>query len=117
MAAGMHMGGPMKIRCLLVLLFSATLVSTSFGEDVESRLKTLEDTTKAQQQKIEEQQRLIDELKSSLGGASAPGAVDTTSLPMPSEACANRHPGTRGFDCQDDRHLRRFRHDQSVSFH
>ena len=35
----------MKIRCLLVLLFSATLVSSSFGEDVESRLKTLEDTT------------------------------------------------------------------------
>jgi hypothetical protein len=34
MAAGLHLGGPMKIRCLLALLFSATLVSTSFGEDV-----------------------------------------------------------------------------------
>ena len=33
----------MKIRYLLVLLFSATLVSSSFGEDVESRMKTLED--------------------------------------------------------------------------
>ena len=35
----------MKIRCLLVFLFSATLVSSSFGEDVASRLKTPEGTT------------------------------------------------------------------------
>ena len=57
----------MKIwrRLVLVPSLVLTLASPSFGQDVESRLKTLEDTTKAQQQKIEEQQRLIDELKSS----------------------------------------------------
>jgi hypothetical protein len=48
-------------------------------------LKTLEDTTKAQQQKIEEQQRLIDELKSSLGGASAPAAAETIARPTPGD--------------------------------
>ena len=57
----------MKIwrRLVLVPSLVLTLASPSFGQDVESRLKALEDTTRAQQQKIEEQQRLIDELKSS----------------------------------------------------
>jgi hypothetical protein len=96
MAACMHMGESMKIRCLLVLLFSASLVSSSFGEDVESRLKTLEDTTKAQQQKIEEQQRLIDELKTSLGGPSAPSAAETTALPTPSKPVQTATPGQEG---------------------
>lgn len=63
MAACAHMGGPMKIRCLLVLLFSATLVSSSFGEDVDSRLKALEDRSAGQEKKIEEQQKTIDSLK------------------------------------------------------
>ena len=74
----------MKIwrRLVLVPSLVLTLASPSFGQDVESRLKTLEDTTRAQQQKIEEQQRLIDELKSSpLGGASAPGAAGTAARP------------------------------------
>lgn len=53
----------MKIRCLLVLLFSATLVSSSFGEDVESRLNALEDHSTGQEKKIEEQQSTIDSLK------------------------------------------------------
>ncbi len=53
----------MKIRCLLVLLFSATLVSSSFGEDVDSRLKALEDRSAGQEKKIEEQQKTIDSLK------------------------------------------------------
>jgi len=78
----------MKIwrRLVLVPSLFLTMASPSFGQDVESRLKTLEDTTKAQQQKIEEQQRLIDELKSSLGGAAAPGAADTVARPTPGEA-------------------------------
>jgi hypothetical protein len=77
----------MKIRRVFVLVpaLFLTLASQSFGQDVQSRLKTLEDTAKAQQQKIEEQQRLIDELKSSLGGASAPGAAETVARPTPAE--------------------------------
>jgi len=77
----------MKIWSRLVLVPSLvlTLASPSFGQDVESRLKRLEDTTKEQQQKIEEQQRLIDGFKSSPDGASAPGAAETTARPTPSE--------------------------------
>ena len=77
----------MKIWHALVFVPSLllTLASPSFGQDVESRLKTLEDTTKAQQQKIEEQQRLIDDLKSSLGEANAPGAAGTITPPTPVE--------------------------------
>lgn len=77
----------MKIRRVFVLVpaLFLPLASQSFGQDVQSRLKTLEDTAKAQQQKIEEQQRLIDELKSSLGGASAPGVAETVARPTPAE--------------------------------
>ena len=77
----------MKIwrRLVLVPSLFCALASPSFGQDVESRLKTLEDTTKAQQQKIEEQQRLIDDLKSSSGEASAPGAAGTAARPTPGE--------------------------------
>ena len=88
----------MKIwrRFVLVPSLLLTLASPSFGEDVESRLKTLEDTTKAQQQKIEEQQRLIDELKSSLGGASAPVAAGTAERSTPSETRQAAVPGQEG---------------------
>ena len=54
----------MKIRWLLVLLFSATLVSTSLGEDVDSRLNALEDRSSVQQSIIEEQQKTIESLLS-----------------------------------------------------
>ena len=64
MAACTHMGGPMKIRCLLGLLFLATLVSSSFGEDAESRLKALEDRSSVQERIIEEQQKTIKSLLS-----------------------------------------------------
>ena len=88
----------MKIwrRLVLVPSLVLTLASPSFGQDVESRLKTLEDTTKAQQQKIEEQQRLIDELKSSLNGAVAPGAAGTAARPTPSEPGQAAGPGQEG---------------------
>jgi hypothetical protein len=89
----------MKIwrRLVLVPSLLLTLASPSFGQDVESRLKTLEDTTKAQQQKIEEQQHLIDELKSSLlGGASAPGAAETAARPAPGEPAQAGGPGQEG---------------------
>jgi hypothetical protein len=60
-------------------------------------LKALEDTTKAQQEKIEEQQRLIDELKSSpLGGASAPGAAETAARPVSSEPGQAAVPAQEG---------------------
>ena len=88
----------MKIwrRFVLVPSLVLTLASPSFGQDVESRLKSLEDTTKAQQQKIEEQQRLIDELKSSPGGASAPGTSGTAAHPAPAEPGQTIVPGQEG---------------------
>ena len=89
----------MKIwrRIAIVPFLLLTLASQSFGQDIESRLKTLEDTTKAQQQKIEEQQRIIDELKSSLGGASAPGGAGTAATPapgVPAQAAVPEQEGT-----------------------
>ena len=72
------------------------LASPSFGQDVESRLKTLEDITKAQQQKIEEQQRLIVDLKSSSGEASAPDAAGTAARPTPGEPGQAATPGQEG---------------------
>ena len=88
----------MKIwrRLVLVPSLVLTLASPSFGQDVESRLKTLEDTTRAQQQKIEEQQRINDELKSSLNGAVAPGAAGTAARPTPSESGQAAGPGQEG---------------------
>jgi len=60
-------------------------------------LKTLEDTTKAQQQKIEDQQHLIDELKSSpLGEASAPGGAETAARPTPGESGQAAVPAQEG---------------------
>ena len=53
----------MKTRCLFALLLSITLVSSVFGEDVDSRLKALEDRSAGQEKKIEEQQKTIDSLK------------------------------------------------------
>jgi hypothetical protein len=64
MAAGLHLGGTMKIRFLLVLLFSAMLVSTSLGEDVDSRLNALEDRSSVQESIIEDQQKTIESLLS-----------------------------------------------------
>jgi len=60
-------------------------------------LKALEDTTKAQRGKIEEQQRRIDELKSSPpGGASAPGAAGTAERPTPGEPRQAAGPAQEG---------------------
>ena len=89
----------MKIwrRLVLVPSLVLTLVSPTFGQEVESRLKALEDTTKAQQEKIEEQQRLIDELKSSPpGGASAPGAAGGAARPTPGEPAQAAPPAQEG---------------------
>jgi hypothetical protein len=88
----------MKILRRLVLVPSLvlTLVSPTFGQEVESRLKALEETTKAQQEKIEEQQRLIDELKSSLGGGNAPTAAGTVAPPTPVVPGQTATPGPEG---------------------
>jgi hypothetical protein len=56
----------------------------------------LEDTTKVQQQKIEEQQRLIDELNASLGGASTPDTAETAARPTPGEPAQVAGPGQEG---------------------
>jgi hypothetical protein len=89
----------MKIWSRLVLVPSLvlTFASPSFGQEVESRLKALEDATKAQQEKIEEQQRLIDELKSSPpGGSGAPGAAGTAARPTPGEPAQAPPPAQEG---------------------
>lgn len=72
------------MRCFSVLLLSMTLVSSAFGEDVESRMKTLEDIGRGQEKKIEEQQMQIDELKEALG-ASKPEGVPKTWESAPSQ--------------------------------
>ena len=42
----------MKTRCLFALLLSITLVSSVFGEDVDSRLKALEDRSAGQESNV-----------------------------------------------------------------
>jgi hypothetical protein len=59
----------MKMRCRLVLLLSVTLVSSAFGEDVDSRLRVLEDRSAGQEKEIEEQRQLIQELSDALGAS------------------------------------------------
>ncbi|MGA8752738.1 hypothetical protein [Candidatus Deferrimicrobium sp.] len=83
-------------RLALVPSLFCALASPSFGQDVESRLKTLEDTVRAQQQKIEEQQRLIGDLKSSPGEASAPGAAGTAARPTPGDSGQAATPRPEG---------------------
>jgi hypothetical protein len=56
----------MKMRWIIAALLSVTLASSVFGQDVETRMKDLEDTSRSQQKKIEEQQKQIDELKDAL---------------------------------------------------
>src|SRR3972149_6745253 len=59
-----HIGGTMRIKTLICLLLLLAPVSQSFGgDDLEQRLKTLEDASKTQSKTIEEQQRVIDEMK------------------------------------------------------
>ena len=54
----------MRIKTLICLLLLLAPVSQSFGgDDLEQRLKTLEDASKTQSKTIEEQQRVIDEMK------------------------------------------------------
>ncbi|MEK6599052.1 MAG: TonB-dependent receptor [Deltaproteobacteria bacterium] len=54
------------MRIFLCLLFLLIPFSKSFGaDDIEQRVKTLEDFSKTQQKTIEEQQGVIDELKKS----------------------------------------------------
>lgn len=54
----------MKIKTLFCLLFLLSHVSKSFGSDeLEQRLKTIEDASKIQSETIEKQQRVIDEMK------------------------------------------------------
>ena len=89
----------MKIwrRLVLVPSLVLTFASPSFGQDVESRLKALEETTKAQQEKIEEQQRLIDELKSSpLGERALQAQPGGATRPVPGEPEQAGGPGQEG---------------------
>lgn len=50
-------------EALITLLCVFTLSSQAMGSDLESRIQALEDTLKRQQQTIEEQQKIINELK------------------------------------------------------
>lgn len=53
----------MKIKTLLCLLFISIPFSQSWGEELEQRIKVLEEASKTQAVTIKEQQRIIDELK------------------------------------------------------
>jgi hypothetical protein len=53
-------------RLILVPLFVCLIWSNSFAGDLESRVKTMEDILKKQQQTIEVQQKMIEQLKSEL---------------------------------------------------
>lgn len=58
--------GYMTMRIFLCLLFLLIPFSKSFGgDDIEQRVKALEDFSKTQQKTIEQQQGVIDELKKS----------------------------------------------------
>ena len=57
----------LKKTALFFAIFSFCLVSPSYGADIESRLKALEETIKTQQKMIEEQQRTIEALKEEVG--------------------------------------------------
>ncbi|MBW7957036.1 MAG: hypothetical protein H3C68_04010 [Deltaproteobacteria bacterium] len=48
---------------LLSILFVFLFAFSAYGEDVDSRIKNLEDTLKSQEKAISEQQRVIEELK------------------------------------------------------
>jgi hypothetical protein len=62
----------MKARSSLILLLSVAVVSPSFGESVDSRLKTLEDRSAGQEKKIEEQQKEIESLRSATRSGAFP---------------------------------------------
>ena len=64
----------MKMRCFFAVLLSVTLASSVFGQDVETRMKDLEDTSRSQQKTIEEQQKQIDELKDVLDASKTEAA-------------------------------------------
>jgi len=82
----------MRIRALCVLFFTLILFSNAFPEDIETRIKTLEEITRQQSEKMSEHRKFIDELKGTLGtpdskvpapagsGASAPGTSKVTGL-------------------------------------
>jgi hypothetical protein len=53
-------------RLIFVPLFVCLIWSSSFAGDLESRVKTMEEILKKQQQTIENQQRMIEQLKSEL---------------------------------------------------
>ena len=60
---------------LLLLLIGAL---PSWAEDVPSRLKKLEETTKTQQEELDEQRKLIEKLKESLGETPVSGSRTST---------------------------------------
>jgi hypothetical protein len=67
----------MKMRIFFALLLSATLVSSVFGQDVDSRMKDLEAESRTQEERIEELQKQIDELKEALGASKTEGMAKT----------------------------------------
>ena len=50
----------MRTRFVFVLLFSLAFATASHGEDVDSKLKALEERSAGQEKKIEEQQKAIE---------------------------------------------------------
>jgi len=80
---------------LLFIILSLCLIRPSYGSDIESRLKVLEDTLKVQQKTIKEQQEVINELKYELNESRKEVAVQPEEKPV-GEATSQKASGLFG---------------------
>ena len=69
----------MRLRTTLLALFifSFAFSSLAYADDIDSRLKAMEDTLKGQQEQIQEQQKVINELKEELSANQGRARGDT----------------------------------------
>ncbi len=79
----------MRLRTTLLALFifSFAFSSLAYADDIDSRLKAMEDTLKGQQEQIQEQQKVINELKEELSAMkNAPAAIPVANTLMSTPA-------------------------------
>ncbi|MGC2425382.1 MAG: hypothetical protein WA666_13660 [Nitrospirota bacterium] len=79
----------MRLRTTLLALFIFSFVFSglAYADDIDSRLKAMEDTLKGQQEQIQEQQKVINELKEELSAIkAAPAAIQVANTPMSTPA-------------------------------
>lgn len=70
------------VKIFLFVIFALSISAKSYGADIESRLKALEETIKQQAKTIEEQQRVIDELKKELNNLGQKEMVKADEKPV-----------------------------------